>query len=490
MRRDFDCIVIGSGMGGLSAAGTLSADGFKVLLIEQNPAPGGYLQSFRRKGVVFDSSIDCFSGLDENGPIKTLLRSLDVEEEVDAIRIDPIRTSIFPGTTVHVHADMERYVEGLKELFPGERGGIDGVFSALGSIYDDIRAWGEYLAGARRKEAIPENIIRYGRTGYDDLLSVYTKDSRLKAVLSDRCSFYGLSPKKVSAVSMAALMMSYFDSGAYRVKGGSQGLANAIVNGIGRKGGTVLLGTKAESIFTEMGVATGVRTSDGSEYTARCVISAIDFFKTFNLLIEGDEAKQALAQPVHRVSSSFFILYAGIKADLAWLDRSSSIGFYPSFEMESHFGPDSNFRPESSLGVTIPTVYDDTMAPYGMHSITVHEMAEWSYTDSWKKDKDILTRKIIEKAERVIPGLEEAAVHIEAATPATLERYTGNTKGAAYGWEQTTGLRPLKTFIKNLFLAGHWQGLGGGVVAAAYSGIMAAKEVKKVFDQNPARGSQ
>lgn len=483
MRRDFDCIVIGGGMGGLCAAGALVADGFKVLLIEQNPVPGGYLQSFRRKRFIFDSSIDCFSGLDENGPIKTLLASLGVDKELDPIRIDPIRTSIFPGMTVHVHADSERYVEDLKGLFPDERVAIDGFFSALCSIYSDVKAWGEHLAGARLKVAIPENIIRYSRTGYDDLLSAYIKDPRLKAVLSDRCPFYGLSPKKVSAVSMAALMMSYFDSGAYRIKGGSQVLADALAEGIRRNGGKVILNSKADTILLERGAAAGVKTADGDDYTARCVISGMDFFKTFELLVKDNGAKQALTQPLPRVSSSFFILYAGIKADLSYLGTSSSIGFFPSFEMESHFGSDSNFDPGSSIGVTIPTIYDDTMAPAGMHAVTVHEMAEWSYTGSWKKDKELLTSKVVEKAGRVIPVFEESVVHIESATPATLERYTGNTRGAAYGWEQTPGVRPLKTFIKNLFLSGHWQGIGGGVVAAAFSGIMAAKEARKVLDQ-------
>ena len=86
---------------------------------------------------------------------------------------------------------------------------------------------------------------------------------------------------------------------------------------------------------------------------------------------------------------------------------------------------------------------------------------------------------MIEKAERTIPEIKGRISYAEAATPFTLERYTGNSAGAAFGWEQgaenkRTGIR---TPLPGLYLAGHWTYPGGGVESVAASGLIAAEAV-------------
>lgn len=477
---DFDCIVIGAGIGGLVSAGRLASKGFKTLLIDKNPTPGGYLQSFKRKGVTFDSSIDCFSGLDAEGPITRVIESLGVKDEISPVKIDPIRRSIFPSMTIDVHSEIERYIDELKSLFGSECGGIDSFFYTLTELYSDIKAWGEFITGLRPDEQIPERLISASRLTYKDLLDVHVRDERLKAVLSDRCPFYGLPASRASAVAMAALVMSYFDSGAWRVKGGSQRLADALVKGIRAKGSEVFMNTSATKILTEGGRAVGIETSGNERYTCRAVISAIDFHTTFGRLLSGTESsKRALGQRLPGVSSSFFILYAAFKGDLGPLGNASSIGWYPSFDMEANFTNEAPFSERGSIGITIPTVTDASIAPAGIHCLTAHEMCEISFSTDWKRDKKTLTEKVLKKVEAIIPGITRDSVHIEAATPATLERYTNNLSGAAYGWAQTPGMRPPKTYLNGLYLAGHWEGTGGGVLASAYSGHKAASKVEK-----------
>ncbi len=477
---DFDCIVIGAGVGGLVSAGRLASKGFKTLLIDKNSTPGGYLQSFMRKGVTFDSSIDCFSGLDANGPITRVLDALGVKDEIWPVKIDPIRRSIFPSMAIDVHSDIERYIDGLKSLFPSEHGGIGSFFSTLTGLYAEIKAWGEFITGLRPDELISERLISASRLTYKDLLDAHIKDERLKAVLSDRCPFYGLPASRASAIAMTALVMSYFDSGAYRVKGGSQRLAEALVKGIKTKGSKVLMNTSATKILVEGGRATGVEISGNERYTCRAVISAIDFNTTFNRLLSGTEgSKSALTQRLPGISSSFFILYAAFKGDLGPLGTASSIGWYPSFDMEANFTKEAPFSESGSIGITIPSVTDASMAPADINCLTAHEMCDISFSADWKRGKKTLTEKVLRKVEAVIPGITRDAVHIEAATPATLERYTNNHFGAAYGWAQTPGLRPPRTFLDGLYLAGHWEGTGGGVLASAYSSHKAALKVEK-----------
>jgi len=476
---DFDCIVIGGGIGGLCTAARLAAKGAHVLLLEKNKTPGGYLQSFKRKGVTFDSSVDCFSGFDKKGVLRLLLRSLGVEEDISTIKLNTIRTSIFPNLNITVHAKLTRYIEELKGLFPNEARGITSLFNTMGDIYKEIEEWGDSITNMTEPRGIPYNILNYRNASYGALLNKYITDSKLKAVLSDRCPFYGLGPSKVSATGMTAMIMSYFTSGAYRIKGGSQNLADAILKGIRKKGGNVMLGTKAVKILMNKDRAIGVRTYDGSEITAKFVVSGIDFFRTFNRLIGGGPA---LTQPLQPPSSSFFILYAASRVDLSRLRGSSSIGVFPSFDMESNFLQNASFKEGTTIGITIPTILDGSMAPEGVHSISAHEMVAHSDIN-WKKIKSRLTGTILTKVEKIIPGIKDSLIHLEAATPSTMAKYTGNTGGAAFGWEQTKDLRPCKTFIENLYLSGHWAGFGGGVVATAYSGTKTANEILKILDK-------
>jgi len=225
--------------------------------------------------------------------------------------------------------------------------------------------------------------------------------------------------------------------------------------------------------------ALGVRTDDGSEFKAKFIVSGIDFFKTFNGLLHNGPA---LKQPLQPPSSSFFILYAASKVDISMLRGSSSIGVFPSFDMEANFFQGASFKQETTIGITIPTTSDSSMAPTGVHSISAHEMVASSELN-WKEIKSGLTGTILTKVEKIIPGIKDSLIHLEAATPSTLEKYTGNTGGAAFGWAQTQSLRPCKTFIDNLYLSGHWTGLGGGIAAAAYSGVKTGNRILKALDK-------
>jgi phytoene dehydrogenase-like protein len=117
------------------------------------------------------------------------------------------------------------------------------------------------------------------------------------------------------------------------------------------------------------------------------------------------------------------------------------------------------------------------LAPEGHHIFLIHELIPYGFSTDWKKEKEKLAEKTLRKAERIFPGLTKQLVHCEAATPMTLERYTRNRSGAAYGWEQVPLLPRIRHGIRNLSMAGHWTETGGGVLAAAYSGVKAAARI-------------
>jgi phytoene dehydrogenase-like protein len=471
-------VVIGSGIGGLACAGVLAAQGRSVVVLERAALPGGYLASFRRAGFTFDAGVDCVAGLDGEGLLTWLLGTLGVEDCLSPIRLDPIRVSRFPGLTVQVDASLPAYIERLCRLFPEERRGIAAFFRRAEGIYADIEAMLESVKAEKDPpEVPPASLLRYSGLTYADLVRTDIRDERLAAVLSDRCPFLGSPPARASATRMVSLVMSYFRSGAFRPAGGHRRLAETLAEGIRRKGGEVWLGRPAARILTEGARCSGVLTEDGTELSAEHVVSNADFFETFGRLIGGAVGEAALAETRGRsLSPSFFILHAGVRRGPA-APRVSSIGSFETYDLDGLLGRYEPFSSAVALGITIPTVEDGTLAPPGHDVFTVHELVPQDRARDWEREKEACLERVLRQAEGVFPGLTERLAYCEATTPATLERHTRNRHGAAYGWDQGPSPGRVRHGIDNLHLAGHWDEVGGGVLAAAYSGVRVARRI-------------
>lgn len=473
--KDFDVIVIGSGIGGLISAGILAFKGLKTLVIDRNNTPGGYLASFKREGFVFDSAVDCISGVAPGGLIHKVLDSLGVSEDIGFIKLDPVRVSIFPDIEVIVDADVNSYIERLSTLFPRESGKIRKLFETASSVFNETMLATNMLISRRLElNNTPSQILKLMAISYEDLLDEYFDDPGLKAILSDRCPFIGLPPSKVSAFSMIAMIMSYFNFGAYRSLGGFQRLADVLVHGIYKNGGIVILRNGAKRILLdEHDNYYGVRCDNDEEYTSRYIISNADFNYTFINLLGGKYA--AIAEEMNTnigISTSFFIVYAGIKGEV---NIHSSVGCFPSYDIENLFNPAVSFTDGSTIGITTATLEDKFRAPAGSHTVVLHEMIEPS---NRHLNKTYCTDIILKRAEKIIPDIKEKLVVLDSASPQTLQRYTGNFKGSAFGWRQVAGIKNVQRHgIKNLYIAGHWSDMGGGVLAAAYSSARAASQI-------------
>lgn len=473
--KDFDVIVIGSGIGGLISAGILSAKGLRTLLVERNKTPGGYLASFRRRDFVFDSSVDCISGIAPGGLIARVMKLLHIDQNINLIQMNPIRTSIFPDIEVPIDSDISAYLERLIALFPCEREAIKKFFELMDKVYSAMQSAIPVMpSGKLELQKIAPEILKLRHISYAKLLDEYIANDKLKSVLSDRCPFIGLPPSMVSALPMINMIMSYFKLGAYRVAGGSQRLADAFIEGIKKTGSMAIFGNAAKRIlFHEDDRCLGITCDNGDEYTARFIISNADFHEIFCNLLAGKYT--SVAEDVQKntgISTSFFIVYIGI---IGSIKMHSSIGYFPSYNIEDYFMPGGAFKEDGTLGITVASVDDKSRAPDLCHTIVLHEMVEASYK---RIDKAKCTEIIIKKAENIIPGIQERIIVLDSATPQTLQRYSGNINGSAYGWKQIPGFRGVKRHgIKNLYIAGHWGDMGGGVLAAAYSGAKAAADI-------------
>ena len=131
--KDFDVVVIGAGLGGLSAANSLAKTGKKVLLLEKHNVPGGYATSFTRGRFEFEIALHELSGLGDannRGPLWRILNDYGVLPKVEFVRIPDIYRSVLPGADVTVPIGRENFEAALCKEFPNEAEGIK-KFSAI-----------------------------------------------------------------------------------------------------------------------------------------------------------------------------------------------------------------------------------------------------------------------------------------------------------------------------------------------------------------------
>jgi prolycopene isomerase len=285
------------------------------------------------------------------------------------------------------------------------------------------------------------------------------------------------------------MLIGYLQDGSYQAKGGVQRLADVLSKGFEERGGHLLFSRRAREIILKGGRAVGVRLEDGQGIGAGVVVSAIDARQTFFQLLGEDGVGVNLRRRIGamRPSLSYFIVFLGLDLPLQEMGLCHHMDYFSTFDIESIF--ESQMAGELnekaiSIGMVVPTLIDPQLAPPGNHTLTLSLLTPYWGRMHWAGRKEEAAKQLIRIAEKAIPRLSQHIRVREVSTPLTLERYTSNFEGAAYGWEQSpnqAGPRRLspRTPIENLYLTGHWTYPGGGVASVAVSGRIVAQEILK-----------
>jgi phytoene dehydrogenase-like protein len=331
-------------------------------------------------------------------------------------------------------------------------------------------------------------VLRYSSRTLQELLDQHVKDEVAKSVLATLWTYLGLPPSRCSAVAFAVMLMSFIQENAYYVRGTFQRLADAFVEALHRHGGEMVMPRRVERILLDdQGRACGVKLDKaGEEIRARCVISNADAFQTFFDMVGRDrlDADFAASLEGREVSISAFEVFLGVTQDLKAMGVVHETFFAPGHSAEEVYDNHASAQ-VFGCGISIPTIEDDSVAPPGHHTVCITMFAPWDR--SWKEQKAALTERLVDEAEKVIPGLRQSTVFRDSGTPWTMNRYSGNTRGAIYGWDSSpkslaTRLS-METPVPGLFLAGHWTRPGGGLYAVVTSGQVASQKVFSMLEQ-------
>jgi all-trans-retinol 13,14-reductase len=476
--NEYDIIVVGSGIGGLTCGALLSKRGYKVLLFEQHSQIGGYCSSFKRNGFVFNTGVEDVSGLWEKGPITYLLKELELEKE--ELFIKNTTSYIFKGRELKAE-NLKEFIKLLSEMFPEEKENIFTFFEeakkAYEECYKDTEVYGTPLPaelivkvfGERKFLDYPKehpHFYDWMNKTYKQKLDEHFKNEDLKTLLCALMGYLGTKPEKTLASKALGGCLSYFLYGGYFPKGGAQKFAESLKEIIERHDGKVLLKHKVDKILIEKKEVRGVKVAN-KVFKSSVVIANANAKTTFLELVG-----------IENLNKDFVEYIKGLKmspsCSMVFLGLDMNLSNYPTLIKNL----------DEDYDIVINSNADSSLAPKDKASLTILTGANYRDfpkrgTEEYLKKKSKLSEILIQKAEKVIPDLSKKIIVQDAATPKTLERYTFMPEGALYSFDQSIGSkRPyFKTLIKGLYLASASTFPGGGVEAVVISGIICANDI-------------
>jgi len=496
MVKTYDAVVIGSGMGGLTAASLLAKKGLKIVLIEKEKQVGGYVVSFKRDGFTFDATGAFVGGCQVGGEFYQILEELGAHEEIEFIPIQHIQ-NIYPGFEVPLRkGGFLSYMEALLALFPEEEKGLKAYLSLVKQIGEEVRSYSEMTWV--KKVFFPyyfRHLIRFHKSSHQSILDNLFKGGEIKMALHTLPATE--PPSRLSFLFVATVINKALIEGVFYPKGGMGRISETIAKSFQQAGGEIHLQIEGEKIFLRNGKVEGVLTHDGRLFQSPLVISDINPNRLVKMLPLQFQEPLLKKMKHFEYSLSCFILYMATDLDLKKMNLPyfTYLRFLSDLEEEDRILRGGKIPNHPTLIVSIPTLLDSSLAPSGQHLIKVLVYVPYHHREVWGKGdpekyrqmKEEFSGKILQQLEtKLIPDLRNHLLYYEAATPLTLERYTENERGAMYGLastpEQIGNLRPpQQTSIPGLFQVGHYTRPSHGIVGTSLSGRFAARAILKKY---------
>ena len=474
----YDIVIIGAGLGGLTAGAKLSREGKKVLVIEQHDRPGGYATTFDRGDFILEVGLHEMYG-PSPGDMKTkIFNDLDVFSNVEFIRLPEFYRFINDRVEVTIPHDPEVAAERLSGLFPGETDGIRAYFNQI----------------LKSKKKVFENEQQDQSLG--EFLDSIINNEDLKLILLGNLGYFNDDPYSLSLSYYSISQGSYFTGGASFIKGGSQKLSDHLAGFIRNHGGEVILNHLVTGIKTDNHKVSGVlykrindRGTGYMEASADEIIANTAMYNVAALLPEkyGSVLKNELQH--QQTGASLLTLYLGFNKPV----KELGYNYYSTFVYDSTIKSQkeildnnhSDFALRSFTFVDYSQV-DSGLAPDGKSVGTVcciDYLKDWEGLDK----KEYITKKervasvFIERLEKLVPGIGNIIEYYEVGTPSTLRRYTLNPGGAVYGFAQTPSRKAIDTsgLPDNLHFASAWGKTGGGFSGAIYGGYLCAIHIMR-----------
>lgn len=514
MQYDYDAIVIGSGLGGLSAGALYAQNDNRVLLLEQNNQFGGAATTYHRGAMTVEASLhETTNPLTTADPKGEIFEALDLYDDIEFVPIQEfyqVRSHLL-GEALTIPHGFDALQDTLSGRFPDQADAIRRFLKLIKRIQKALHMFMEKHDGKWwliHSAELPFRlfpILRDIRSSLSQVLQRFFGDNEaIKIAMAGNLFYYADDPDKLWWLFYAAAQGGFFQGGGNYIKGGSQKLSDALVKRILNEGGKALSGKKVVEILLDSdNQATGVRyqSPDGSD---ECVYAPILFANAAPHVVEHmlPESKRENFMQAYRkqdLSISLFSANLGLKC------RPSELGVsaYSTMLVPDWITQLSDFKKCAKLPGEIP---DGRMPPLGVVDysqvdsgiidsdlfpvavVSVDSFSNWDglSQEEYRIKKDAWLEAIIQRLNKEWPGLANAVVEKSLATARTMQEYLHTPQGALYGFAPNAPdkfgepPRSPKTTIRGLWLASSYAGSGGfsGSMGAGADAVRAALRVK------------
>ncbi|XP_041672500.1 inactive all-trans-retinol 13,14-reductase [Cheilinus undulatus] len=520
--KNLDAIVIGSGIGGLTAAATLAKTGKKVLVLEQHDQAGGCCHTYIEKGFEFDVGLHYIGQLHENSLLRIAFDQItegqlefqELNQHFDTIKIgldeEKREYTIFSGKT-----EMKAH---LLKQFPDDTEAIEKFFkimkiSAKKTHYlATLKLIPKWVALFLLKSGIADlvsPVFRLSGTCATEYVNTLTKNKDLQVIFA--YLFYGVPPKD-SSIMINALLIHHYKRGAYYPRGGASEIPFHIIRTIQKYGGNCLVRAPVSQILVnEKGAAYGVKVKKGQEEVevhAPVVVSNCGVFTTFQKLLPPEiRVKQDIQDRLNMMKhgrGSFLVFSGfdgsdeelGLESTNFWLFKNNDM----DKSMEDFFALSKEEAPDNipMMFITMPSSKDPEakLRHPGKSCMTILTMVnyewfeEWSNTTVRKRGDDYYNYKmrfannLFDWACTLFPKIKDKLVFQDVATPLSNMHYLGAQRGAMYSAEhnldrfqaEAVARNRSDTPVKNLFISGQ-DVFSCGIAGALHGGLLCASTV-------------
>ncbi len=492
-RPTCDVVVIGGGIGGLTAGAILAKSGLDVQILESNSKPGGYLTTFGRDGFLFDAAVHWLNLCGPGQVIRNILEyaagEAPIFPEPRCIRRYKSREFDYTLTSTPDQLRQE-----LKADFPRDIRGIDAFFDAAHRV-------GRAFSAFSRKIRTPStmNILEKLRSGvclgmdsfplwrYSGVpsakgLAQYFSNPLLKDMFAS---------EELLIACLMPIGWAYTHNYQLLPMGGSSALTQWVSRAAISMGAEIHCNTRVNRILTDSGRVSKVAyesNSNGMEpkmVNCKYVVAASDAISVLTELLDAD----AVPQNYIKKQLEADLYSSAVTVSLGLDVPSESLGFDESLmSLTNNRQPRAEHNggnpSKAAMSILARTVTDKSMAPPGKGTLTLFAQAEMNYRDRWRTGpkfsrnqsyrelKERYAEVLIERTADAMCGrLRDHIELIDVATPVTYWRYTGNHRGSMMGQRPTkrniyNRVAGYITPIEGLYRAGHWSEYGGGIPAA------------------------
>lgn len=487
-------IIIGSGLGGLSSGVILAKNGYDVTVLEQGIQVGGCLQCFTRCGAKFETGMHFIGSAAPGQTLDKLMRYLEIDKEVTLSQLNSQSYDVvaLDGKRYEFANGREAFIKKMATYFPNQYSNLVKYFDLIEEV-----ANASSLHSLKYAESDSALNMEYQLRSISEVIDEIITDPVLANVLVGNLPLYAAENGK-TPFSTHAFIMDFYNQSAFRIKGGSDKIASALVNTINRYGGKVLKRKKVTKIVCDDTHAVGVEVNDNEMMPCDIIVSDAHPIRTLELL-DTKLIRPAFRKRINQIPQTVggFSVYLHFKADTVPYLNYNYYGYKGTTPWDCEKYTEQSW-PKGFLYMHFCPENDSQYASTGviLSYMQMADVEKWKGTAIGKRGEDYETFKK-EKAEQLLDVLEEHFPGIRSqiqtyytSTPLTYLDYTGTAGGSMYGNAKDISLGsacrvPQRTKVPNLYLTG--QNINShGMLGVLVGAIVTCSELltaKTIYEQ-------